>query len=102
MGEEARKAKVVRLSEPPPKEEVEEHMATHTPFRSWCKHCVKGMAVSSPHVKVEQEEEGLTKISLDYMWMEEKGAEEGMPILLMRDKKSGTINADVVPANGRN
>ena len=94
-GEEARKAKVVKVSEPPSKEEVEDHMTTHTPFRSWCKHCVRGMAVSSPHTRIEEEEQGITKISLDYMWMEEDEAKEGMPILLMRHNKRKKIKATI-------
>ena len=40
--EEARKAKGTRAPTKPSKEEVDEHMLTHLPFRSWCPHCVRG------------------------------------------------------------
>ena len=33
----------------PSKEEYERHMVTHTPFRAWCPHCVRGEAVAKPH-----------------------------------------------------
>jgi len=44
-GQEAR-----RLSRPPQpsKEEVLQHELTHLPFRSWCRHCVRGKS-NTPH-----------------------------------------------------
>ena len=35
----------------PTKAEVYEHEVTHLPYRTWCKHCVKGRGVSTPHRK---------------------------------------------------
>lgn len=34
---------VVKMQSPklPPKDEVDNHMLTHVPFRSWCRHCVR-------------------------------------------------------------
>ena len=35
----------VKNTEPQPsKREIEEHMLTHIPYRSWCPHCVRGKA----------------------------------------------------------
>ena len=35
----------VKSTEPQPsRQEVEEHMKTHIPYRSWCPHCVRGKA----------------------------------------------------------
>ena len=41
------KTKVKKLQNPkdPTKEEREEHEKTHLPFRSWCRHCVRGRGV---------------------------------------------------------
>ena len=36
--EEARRVKTAKLPAKPSKEEVDEHMVTHLPFRSWCPH----------------------------------------------------------------
>ena len=33
----------------PTKQEIAEHCVRHWPFRSWCRHCVCGRAVSKPH-----------------------------------------------------
>ena len=33
----------------PTKREWDEHMLLHWPYRSWCKHCVKGRAVARAH-----------------------------------------------------
>ena len=39
---EAGSRKPERMADPklPSREEIEEHMKTHLPFRSWCRHCV--------------------------------------------------------------
>ena len=49
QGEEAAEAKVIRMECAPSKQEIEDHMATHMPFRSWCPFCVAGKAVSAGH-----------------------------------------------------
>ena len=52
--EEGRKAILVKVDELPSQAEIEEHMLTHVPFRSWCKFCVLGKSVSNPHRKVDK------------------------------------------------
>ena len=52
--EEARKAVGVKIPVRPSKDEVDEHMLTHLPFRSWCPHCVKGKAKGNPHNSQER------------------------------------------------
>ena len=56
-GEEGRSP--VRMPAPcrPSKQEIEEHELTHTPFRSWCKFCVKGRANNNPHRRRNKEDE---------------------------------------------
>ena len=101
--EEGARAKVKIVSDKPSKREIEEHMATHIPFRSWCPHCVRGKSKSTPRAKrKEGEEEEVPVISVDYMYMEaeDPGKGVGMPILVSRDRKSKWINAAVVPQKG--
>ena len=101
--EEGIKAKVYRVEGKPSRAEVEAHMATHVPFRSWCSHCVKGKSKAVGHrAKVHQEEE-IPVVSLDYMFMESGTAETelGMPILVVKDRKSGFRAAFVVPRKGK-
>ena len=33
----------------PTKEEVRRHMVHRWPFRAWCRHCLRGRGVASPH-----------------------------------------------------
>ncbi len=53
----------------PTKAEVYEHEVTHLPYRTWCKHCVKGRGVSTPHRKGNKEEKIGITISIDYCFM---------------------------------
>ena len=56
QSEEARRAKGAVVPELPSHEEREEHMLTHTPYRSWCRRCVKGKAKGKPHFRSTGEE----------------------------------------------
>ena len=47
--EEATRAVAPKVPIKPSQEEVNEHMLTHLPFRSWCVHGVKGKAVGKVH-----------------------------------------------------
>jgi hypothetical protein len=50
----------------PSKEDVDSHMVTHIPYRSWCDHCVRGRAVNDHHQKGKSEESSVPVISIDY------------------------------------
>ena len=49
--DEVRKPSPAARPYTPTKAEVYEHEVTHLPYRTWCKHCVKGRGVSTPHRK---------------------------------------------------
>ena len=67
--EEAARARVIKAEDAPSKREIEERMATHMPFRSWCPFCVAGEAVNSGHRR-NPEGPGLVPIvSIDYAFM---------------------------------
>ena len=55
--QKARKAKAKNVMMKPSQQEVDEHMLTHIPCRSWCEQCVAGKAKSNPHVKQKGKEE---------------------------------------------
>ena len=40
----------------PTRKEIEEHLPLHWPFRSWCKHCVRGRGVAFPHKRRSEED----------------------------------------------
>ena len=104
--QEGERAKVVREGYSPTQKEIDEHIVSHLPFRAWCRHCVKGKAKGLPHrIKKERVEEQVPLVSIDYMFMHDKqkeGEERGMPILVMKDRKTRVVRARVVPQKGRN
>ena len=54
--EDVRRPKPVARPYTPTRTEVYEHEVTHLPYRNWCKHCVRGRGVSSPHQKPDKRE----------------------------------------------
>ena len=108
--EEARRAKGAAVPELPSREEMEEHRLTHTPYRSWCRHCVKGKAKGRPHHRGTEKEKEVPCVVMDYMYMgseQKAGEEKGMPIMVYKDLTTsrggtGMIFARVVPNKGRN
>ena len=40
--EEGRRPLFTKSENQPSSQEVQEHMKTHIPYRSWCAHCVRG------------------------------------------------------------
>ena len=56
-GEEGRVSKGLTATVKVSRKEREEHERTHTPFRSWCKYCVRGRATNAQHRKKKEEEE---------------------------------------------
>ena len=50
-GEEGRAAIGVRAPARVTKEEIEEHERTRTPYRPWCRYCVRARGRNDPHRK---------------------------------------------------
>ena len=76
-GVEGREAPpMIRAPTKPTREEWERHQTTHTPFASWCPHCMAARNVRRNHPKRGrkvrlvpdiEEGNGPTKVSMDYM-----------------------------------
>ena len=106
-GEEVQIPKTVKPPIKPTKEEVNEHMISHLPFRTWCAHCVKGKSKSKAHRR-RSGERTIPTVSIDYTFMSEhqgESEEKGMPILVVKDSRdvdcgTGMIFARVVPRKG--
>ena len=74
-------------SDPTP-QEIEDHEATHVPFRDWCRHCVRGKGKLDAHGNIGAEEEHtIPHLSMDYCFM---GQDESktLPILVLKDHGS--------------
>ena len=105
--EEGDAAKVRRVPKGPTQREREEHEATHIPYRSWCKHCVRGRAPNRPHraaPKEEDEEERerrVPRISMDYFFMGQEGEKASeCPMLVMVDESTGNCYMRAVGRKG--
>ena len=96
-----RRCKAVKVEKMPSQEEIDEHMVTHLPYRSWCKFCVAGKAKSSGHRTGKREVGSIPVVSLDYMFMgSETESANQMPILVMSDNTTKMKFATVVHRKG--
>ena len=106
-GEEARIIKGKRPLRQPTKEEYEEHMRTHLPFRKWCPHCVKGKRKNDPR-KADKEKEDNEVPTMSWDYMEQRGKDGKMEsiedgrnkTLIGLDRVNKWISAIVVPKKG--
>ena len=87
----------------PTAHEHQEHMTTHRPYRSWCKFCVMGRGVNSPHKRSDAQDdlEGVSHVSMDYGFLGEREAEEQVsPVLVIRERRLKMTWAMLVPRKG--
>ena len=99
--EEAREPIVLRDPGAPSPQEVEQHDVTHTPFRSWCPHCVNGKAKDRHHKKqLQQNDEQIPEIVFDYCFLGWDKGEETLAVLVARDRRTQMIFSHVVPRKG--
>ena len=85
------------------REEREAHEITHTPYRSWCPHCVRGRGRNTPHRlrSDDWKHSGIPKVSMDYVFMsvaDERAASN--PLLIMVDEATGERSARAVGHKG--
>ena len=97
--EEARIPKIAARPYTPTKREREEHDATDLPYRSWCKHCVFGKGVHTPHFS--SKDDGVSgTISVDYCFMGEEESDDVPGILIMWDHGHDMLWALPVESKG--
>ena len=93
----SREMKKMNDPKQPSKEEFEEHTKTHSPFRSWCRHCVRGRGKEMAHYKAE-ETSGFHEIHLDFFFMgREHEPGKTVPIVAVKERGSKMVMASVVP-----
>ena len=81
----------------------DDHNATHTPFRAWCRHCVRGRARNAMHKKKGSGEDKpeIPRISMDYFYMTEANRKAHQdPILIMTDELTKEKYARAVGQKG--
>ena len=110
LGEGAGEGQAVKLrvvGKPPSQRELDEHSVTHIPYRNWCRHCVSGRGQSDHHRKqLDRHEQEVPVVSIDYAFLAEsstKSSQEHLqPVIVLKDRKSGTVKAHMVEEKGVN
>ena len=74
----------------PTESERREHMSTHRPNGSWCKFCVMGRGVNSPHRRSDAQDdvEGVRHVSTDYGFLVDRESEEQVTPVEKRNRIS--------------
>ena len=99
--EEARNAKIASTPKIPTPEEYRIHRLTYLPYRSWCPHCVRAKKKTPGHRKTRKEDKRrIPTISMDYMFMNNKGEDHANPTLVVKDPFRGGVWAFIVIRKG--
>ena len=93
---EARMRRPDRKAAPkePTAQERAEHMLTHMPFRSWCRHCVRG---KEEPCRQGQGDPEYPEVHSDYMFMGEETGGNTLAVLVAKDRSSRALMSTVVP-----
>ena len=85
--EEYGKRDAVKRRDPrePTKEEKEDHEKTHMPFRSWCRHCVRGRGKEEACRKTDRAHE-IAELHLDFMSMGDEETEKTKAMLVVKER----------------
>ena len=98
--EEFGKRETVRMQDPvkPSNDEIDDHNKLHLPFRSWCRHCVRGRAKNRAHMKEVKGKPGQNELHFDYCFLGREG-EPGrtITVLAVKERVSGMLMAASVP-----
>ena len=81
----------------PRREEIDEHNKLHLPYRSWCRHCVRGRRRAVAHEKAK-EEDVTPAVHFDFFFMGKEGeAGKTLPVAAVKERASEMLMASVVP-----
>ena len=105
--EEGRRPLFRKSENQPSSQEVQEHMKTHIPYRSWSAHCVRGRGRNDPH-RSGGGRRGPTDhphLAIDYAFLKannpnDPADQESNPILIGASAKYGLTLAMAVPGKG--
>ena len=59
----------------PSAQEEEEHRCSHIPYRSWCKWCVMGRGLGTPHSGLHNHSQ-IPPVGLDYFFITDAGVKK--------------------------
>ena len=97
----------------PTRSEYMDHCVTHYPFRAWCKHCLEGRGREFGHGshRGDKDERSTPVVSFDYAFISDVGeittetefeaaGDGAAKMIVVRDGKSESVFAHVVPVKG--
>ena len=82
---------------------VADHNVSHLPFRAWCMACVRGRGRACGHRTVNNEDDALPTVSVDYGFFDPPNTGEHagtMPVLVVRERMTKYIRSHPVPTKG--
>ena len=75
----------------PTQKEVDEHYASHLPYRSWCPICVQSRGREDGHKRIKKRKDGKPRVVLDYKEfgtsLEEEPDEVKLRAIVMRNEE---------------
>ena len=97
---EATAPRVLKDPGQPSQKDIDDHAATHLPFRSWCSECVRGRKNNPAHRRASDFDAGaVPSVHLDYCFLRD-GDEELLTVVVIRDKISKVVFASAVENKG--
>ena len=93
----SRTVKKVQDPRDPSKEERAQHEMTHLPYRSWCRHCVRGRGKQMPHQGGSQET-SISEVHMDFAFLgREDDPQKTMAVLVAKERTSKMIMSAAAP-----
>ena len=100
-GQEAGRRNTIRVKTPyrPSQEEVDDHDLTHLPYRSWCRHCIRGRGKETGHFQQKTESRTVPEFHMDFCYPGyEESATEYLNVLVVRMRDTRMTMSSVVPS----
>ena len=91
---------VKRMQSPllPTPAEIEDHNLTHFPYRSWCRHCVRGRGKEASHVKAQNEPGEVPEADFDWCFLGEEEAFKNLAVLVGRMRGTRMTMTGLMPS----
>lgn len=93
--DEAQLAQPLPAPDQPTEQMIREHEVSHIPYRAWCTACVRGRGRTMQHRRVDHSDNLIPTLSMDYGFLG-----DGLPFVVLRDRKSKAIFAHLLPHKG--
>ena len=93
----SRMVKKVQDPREPIAEERAQHEMTHLPYRSWCRHCVRGRGKQMPHFRGAQET-SMSEVLMDFAFLGcEDDPQKTVPVLVVKERTSKMVMSAAFP-----